>query len=120
MKAQVIKYSYIEHENDLDQGFRAWNRTKVAIVIPELNVLVVDWKGKVHFFLMKGFDDKFVLDYYPVNTDIKLPWEYEVIREIQVADRIANWARNFVDLLNDEIREMHAKWKNELRQASAG
>ena len=44
----------------------------------------------------------------------------EIVKEIQVDDRMANWARNFVDLLNDEIREMHAKWKNELRQASAG
>jgi|SRR3989344_2785234 len=123
MKAQVIKYSYIEHENDLDQGFRAWSKTKVAIYIPEVSVLVVEWNDKVHFFLMKSSDDKMMRDYYlhgHHNSDIKLPRAYEVIREIQVDDQMAKWAYAFVDSISYKIKRMNDKWKDELRQASAG
>lgn len=120
MKAQVIKYSYLEYDDDPHKGLRTWNKTKLAIVIPELSVLVIKWNGKVHFFLMKGFDNKFTLDYYPKSDEVKLPREYEVVREVQVDDQMAKWARNFVDLLSDELKQMQIKWNDVLKQASAG
>ena len=69
----------------------------------------------VGFFETKGFDDKFGLDYYPKNYEVKLPNKtFEVIREINVDVEVAKmalWlAQNY-----ERLQEQQACWKAALR-----
>ena len=106
MKAQLITYSYTEHEDDFHKGLKTWQESKKAIIIPELNVLVVEWGRRVHFFEMKGLGGKFELDYYPENYEVELPK-----KTFEVA-RTALWlAQN-----HDRLQAQQTCWKAALTQ----
>ena len=111
MKAQLIRYFYTERDCDPHKGLRMWQEPKKAIIIPELNVLVAEWGGKVYFFETRGFDGKFKLDYYPKNYEVKLPGRtFEVIREINVNDEAAKMAL-WLAQNHDRLQEQRAYWR---------
>lgn len=111
MKAQLISYSYTEHEDDFHKGLRMWQSTNRAIVIPELNVLVVEWERRIYFFETKGFDDNFELDYYPKNYSVKLPTKtFEVVREIDIDDDVAKLAL-WLAQNHDRLQAQQAVWR---------
>ncbi|OGN15122.1 MAG: hypothetical protein A3J47_00635 [Candidatus Yanofskybacteria bacterium RIFCSPHIGHO2_02_FULL_43_22] len=116
MKAQLITYSYTEHEDDFHKGLKTWQESKKAIIIPELNVLVVEWGRRVHFFEMKGLDGKFELDYYPENYEVELPKKtFEVIRELDVDDEVARTAL-WLAQNHDRLQAQQTCWKAALTQ----
>lgn len=111
MKAQLISYSYTEYEDDFHKGLRTWQSTNRAIVIPELNVLVVEWERRVYFFETKGFNDNFDLDYYPKNYRIKLPEKnFEVVGEIDIDDNVAKLAL-WLAQNHDRLQAQQALWR---------
>lgn len=116
MKARLISYSYTEYEDNFHKGLRTWQAINKAIVIPELNVLVVEWERKIYFFETKGFDDNFELDYYPKNYSVKLPKKtFEVVREIDINDDVAKLAL-WLAKNCDRLQAQQAVWRNLLGQ----
>ena len=115
MKALLINYSYTEHEDDFHKGLRTWQESKKAIIIPKLNVIVVEWKGRIYFFETKGFNGKFELDYNPRNYEVKLPEKtFEVVREIHVDDEVAKTAL-WLAQNHERLQEQQACWKAALK-----
>ena len=102
MKAQIIRYSYTDSENDGIRS-RQWEATQTALVIPGgssdgPHTLIVP-KGRkmvfLNFFPPRSsiFEDEIGFISYPFGTPLPRK-DYEVVKEVEVSDDFVKTARD--------------------------